>query len=351
MLDNLVNELLEFLPSGISIALIVVSLVLVNKFLHYKYRDLPNRNTRLQWIMIGLTFCTLIIIILILPVNDTTRGQVLSLIGILLSATIALSSTTFIGNLMAGIMLKVLRSFRSGDFISINGHFGRISERGLFHIEIQTPERDLTTLPNLYLVTHAYNVIRTSGTMVYGEVSLGYDAHIDSVKPLLLQAAEDTGLTETHVSVMELGDYSVTYRVTGLLCEVKLVIGKRSELKENMLKYLHEGGIEIVSPKFINSRVFQTQKSFIPKKVRTRNKKEEARDNRWDIIFDKAEEAESIEKIQYAVDVLNKKIEEISGLISDSSNNREKEKLKNSRERMEKKVVKLLDIIKQRNPS
>lgn len=50
----------------------------------------------------------------------------------------------------------------------------------------------------------------------------------DRVYDLLLQAAGETRLKEPFVQVLELGDFSVTYRVAGLLSEVKQVISTRS---------------------------------------------------------------------------------------------------------------------------
>jgi len=125
--------------------------------------------------MVLLTAAGLLIVILVIPMGDTMRGQVLSLIGILLSAAIALSSTTVPGNAMAGVMMRGVRNFRMGDFIRAGEHFGRVSEQGLFHTEIQTEDRELTTIPNLHLVTHPVTTIRTSGTMISTSVSLGYD--------------------------------------------------------------------------------------------------------------------------------------------------------------------------------
>ena len=48
-------------------------------------------------------------------------------------------------------MLRTVRNFRAGDFIRVNDQFGRVTDRGLFHVEIQTADSDLITLPNLYL--------------------------------------------------------------------------------------------------------------------------------------------------------------------------------------------------------
>ena len=156
-------------------------------------------------------------VILTLPVSETTIGQLLGLIGILLSAVIALSAMTFVGNIMAGLMLRAIKNFRPGDFVRVGDHFGRISERGLFHIEIQTEDRDLTTLPNQYLVTNPVKVIRSSGTLVTADVSLGYDVSRVVVERVLLEAATDAELKEPFVYVIGLGDFSVAYRIAGLL--------------------------------------------------------------------------------------------------------------------------------------
>jgi len=97
--------------------------------------------------------------------------ELLAVVGLLFSATMALSSTTFLGNAMAGVMIRAVRNFRIGDFIRCDQHFGRVTERGLFHTEIQTEDRELTTLPNLYLVTHPVTTVRASGTVISATVA------------------------------------------------------------------------------------------------------------------------------------------------------------------------------------
>jgi small-conductance mechanosensitive channel len=182
-----------------------------------------------------------------------------------LSAAIALSSTTILGNALAGVMLRVIRNFRMGDFIRSGDHFGRVSERGLFHTEIQTEDRDLTTLPNLYLVTHPVKTIRSSGTVISASVSLGYDVPRAVVEELLLESARQAGLKDPFVQIHELGDFSVSYRIAGLLGEVKQILSARSRLRANVMDRLHEGGVEIVSPRFMNIRALGRERVFIPK--------------------------------------------------------------------------------------
>ena len=52
------------------------------------------------------------------------------------------------------------------DVFVVEGHRGRVSELGLLRTEIQTERRNLTTFPNLYLVTNPVTVVRSSGTFI-----------------------------------------------------------------------------------------------------------------------------------------------------------------------------------------
>lgn len=286
-----------------TIVLVVVSLTLVNVVLKRRWQDNPDAQFRFQLIMLALTFAGILAVIVALPVSGDTRGQLLSLIGILLSAAIALSSTTFIGNIMAGIMLKVVKSARPGDFITVSDLTGRITEMGLLHTEVQTEFRDLVTVPNLYMVTQPMQVVRASGTIISAEVSLGYDvSHVD-ISKILCDAAIHAGLKDSFVHVRQLGDYSVNYRVAGLLEDVKSLISARSGLREAMLDALHAAGIEIVSPTFMNTRAMPDEKLFIPKPAR-RGRSEKSIQAE-DIVFDKAEEAASVEEIRKAIELID----------------------------------------------
>jgi small-conductance mechanosensitive channel len=252
-----------------------------------------------QLAMLALTVAGLLLIVLLLPMSDSTRGQVLSLIGIVLTGVIALSSTTFVANAMAGLMLRMVRSFRPGDFVSVGEEFGRVTERGLFHTEIQTEDRDLTTLPNLYLVTNPVTVVHYSGTMISTSLSLGYDVAHGRIETLLKEAAEQSGLDEPFVHVRELGDFSVTYRVSGFLAEVRHLLTARSNLRRAVLDTLHGAGIEIVSPTFMNQRRIGEGVSIVPPDGGTASREEKpAAGKPEDRIFDKAEEAGERESLR-----------------------------------------------------
>ncbi len=300
----------RFVPVLGAITAVVLILGGLNWLLKRRWQDDPNAQFRFQLIMLALTFAGLLTVIIALPIDNTLRGQLLSLIGILLSAAIALSSTTFIGNIMAGIMLKVVKNARPGDFITVAALTGRITEMDLLHTEIQTEFRDLVTVPNLYMVTQPLQVVRASGTVISAEVSLGYDiAHSDAAR-ILGDAAAKAGLKDGFVQVRELGDFSVTYRVAGLLEDVKSLLSARSALRAAMLDALHSAGIEIVSPNFMNTRALQEDRTFIPGP--SRKASQPAQTQAEDVAFDKAEEAASLEGIRKAIERIDAELAEVT---------------------------------------
>ena len=277
------------------ITLLVAILVTAVAYRLLIKRQLPTSGSMVtrQLLITALAGIFVVLLILELPIDDAPRGQLMSLLGILLTAAVALSSTTLLGNAMAGLMLRSIRNFKAGDFIIVDGHRGRVSELGLLRTEIQTERRNLTTLPNLFLVNNPVTVVRPSGTFIAATVSLGYDVPREKIEKCLVEAAEHAGLTDPFVFVLELGDFSITYQAAGFLEEVKYLISAESELREQMLDSLHRAGIEIVSPTFMNQRQLAGDKLFVPKVGRVTRPPAAADESRpEERMFDKADLAE-----------------------------------------------------------
>ncbi len=321
-----------------------VTILLTLRYLLFRRKRATHTEHQLgrQLLMFVLTAIAVVLVILALPIGDTARGQLLSLLGLLATAAIALSSTTFVGNAMAGFMLRAVENFQPGDFVRVGDHFGRVSERGLLHTEIQTEDRDLTTLPNLYLVTNPVTVVRSSGTVISATVSLGYDvSHITIIK-LLKEAGEAAKLKETFVLILELGDFSVTYRVAGFLEEVKTLISARSRLRSCMLNVLHKSGIEIVSPAFMNQKRVEANQKFIPALDKAVEQNDESPEG---IIFDKAEEAESKENLLRKLEEIQASAEKLKEALKETKSVLEKEHIEKQLDRLTSNEQELLNTI------
>ena len=322
---------------------VIIGLGVLNRILN-RQSSVTGNKFRNQLIMSGAIFAAVVIVILGLPIAPTKQGQLLSLIGIIISAAIALSSSTILGNAMAGIMLKTVRSFRSGDFVQVGDHMGRVTERGLFHTEIQTPDRDLVTLPNMFLATTPVTVARSSGTVISATVSLGYDVPQSTIKKLLQDAAASVDLQEPFVQVLELGDFSVTYRAAGLLTETKALLTYRSRLRSAILDTLHEGGVEIVSPHFRNNRELDPSEALIPAKPR--GKEDEAVDAApVEVVFDKAEVAESISSLRKQRTDLEEEIKTVKDKAKEANDAKVREGHEAQVELLEKQAAQLDEAI------
>jgi len=289
--DKILNLLFTFLPS---LSVLIASVAILwgcYWFLIGRRPEIGNeRKFPLQILMLVLTIVSILAIVITLPISESFRNQIIGLIGILISGIIAFASTTVIGNLMAGVLLRITKPFRTGDFISVGDFFGRVSESGLFDTEIQSESRELIAFPNTYLISHPVSTIRSSGAIVSATLSLGYDIHHLKIEPLLIKAAEETGLKDPFVHILELGNFSITYRISGLLADVKGLLTARSNLFRTVLKTLHGNGIEIMSPAFMSQRRIGEEQKIIPTFVQVTPTKEGV--GAEEIVFDKADQAE-----------------------------------------------------------
>ncbi len=157
---------------------------------------------------------------------------------------------------------------------------------------------------------------------------------------LLLQAARDAGLTDPFVHVTALGDFSVSYRFAGFLKDVGQILSTRSRLHASALDALHAGGIEIVSPTFMNTRAFDPSDRFISNERRGMGSGHLATTVE-DIAFDKADQAERLLQIDGSV---NAKVKELERRIAKASGE-EKAALEKSRDNLTRRHERLTQTI------
>ncbi|MDC0601511.1 mechanosensitive ion channel [Aliiglaciecola sp.] len=292
--DSLINIVTAFIPLTLTLIGVVVGLWIAHVILIKRHAELGNEKLfSRQLIMLGLTLIAILLVVLAMPVSDSSRNQIIGLVGLVISGIFAFSSSTIFANLLAGIMLRITKPFRTGDFIKVSDYFGRVVERGLLDTEIQTESRDLVALPNTFMITHPITVTRASGTIISTNLSLGYDVHHGDLENPLIEAATLSGLTDAFVHIVELGDFAVTYKVSGKLDEVKSLISARTELNRQVLDVLHGKDIEIVSPSFVNQRRIADDSKIIPTSVAP--KMPESKTSAEEVMFDKAEAAEQKE--------------------------------------------------------
>ena len=315
-MSDFIGVLFSFSGTVITILIIILSVIVV-KWIFNRIEQEKEKNTiTRQVIYLIIVLLGALALAISLPIENSLKGQIIGLIGIVISAAFAFSSTTLIGNALAGLMNANIKNFHLGDFIRIENNFGRVTKKGLFRTEIQTEDRNLTSLPNLYIANNPLKIIRESGTIISTTVSLGYNLNRSKIETLLLEAAKDSGLTEPFVFITNLGDFSVTYKINGLLTDITKYFTATSKLNANVMDHLHRGGIEIVSPNFMNQRqVNDTQ--FIPE-VTKKHKPVRDEKSPEDLIFDKANKADKIDDKIESLEKIDEELKQLKLKLKDA---------------------------------
>ena len=281
-------------------------------------RDLETRRqlleTRHQLLLVGVILIGTVAVVIALPIGGDVKGALLGAFGVTVAAVVGLSSTTIVGNVFGGLMLQSVANFRVNDWIQVEDHFGKVTHRRLLTTEIQTEDRDLMTLPNLFLATNPVRVVRESGTIVSASVSIGYDVHHLRLEPIFALAAADAGLRDPiYTYVTELGDHAVTYRVSGLLEPVDYLLSVRSGLRSGIFDRLGDAGIEIVSPGFMNRRELDAEQPIVARRPMDARPTDE-RPKPEDKVLDKAMEAGAAEELREQQATAQAKLAELEAL-------------------------------------
>lgn len=285
--------------------------------------------------------------VLALPIDKNLKGQIISFLGIILSAAIALSSTTLLGNLIAGIMNNSIGRFKYGDLIQVEDFQGRVTRKSVFHVEIQSEDSNFITMPNLFVASNPVKLTRKSKTIISTTVSLGYDVSRSLVEESLKDAALLTGLTDPFVYIIGLGDFSIAYKVHGFLADSDKYYSSSSLLNGNVIDVLHQNKIEIVSPTFMNQRSVD-EKTFIPRRE-SGKQSEPDQISHEEQIFDRAFKSEELEDKTKLLESIKAKKDELNDKLKGLKDEEEIEKIRSTIKKLENSEKRLQQYIKEQN--
>jgi small-conductance mechanosensitive channel len=304
-LQELVNAS-PFLPNLVFIIIVITGTVLVEFLIDRLYKDYVKKHgPRYTLFLSEMTIRLIVFFVGIFLVLSVIPGITTNMMRLLVAAVgiiLALSSTTIIANGMAGLMIKLVNSYRIGDMVEIGGHLGKVSEIGMFHTEIQTPKRGLVTVPNYVVMRDPFINYTEAKYIVHVPVTLSYDTSREKVEDLLMKALKKTELEDPFVLVTELGNYWVKYEANGLLGEVSKLISVESDLKRNILDEFNKAKVEILSPDYYAIKMVpekfvaippEYRKGKLPKwEVKKLEKLEKEEKKAEEIMFEKATKEE-----------------------------------------------------------
>ena len=132
------------------------------------------------------------IVVVAVAALDVVGVPTTSLLAVLGAAGLAigLALKDSLSNIASGVMLIVLRPFRSGDLVLIGGHEGVVEHVRIFQTTLRTPQNHFVYLPNSQITTGPIvNYTAKPQRRLDVAVNVGYDADLGRVRSLLLGLA------------------------------------------------------------------------------------------------------------------------------------------------------------------
>lgn len=264
---QIVRGLVGFVPNFFFIALNVLVTRYFLKFIRAFFNEIENGNLRFsgfypEWAhptyqlvrALAIAF-TLVIVFPYIPGSSSPAFQGVS---VFLGVLVSLGSTSAVANVVAGIVITYMRSFRPGDRVKIADTVGDIVEKTLLVTRVRTVKNVDITIPNsMVLSSHIVNystLAPTAGLILNTEVTIGYDAPWRKVHELLTQAALKTeGILSTpapFVFQTSLDDSYVRYQLNAYTRQANSMASMYSGLHQSIQDTFNEAGIEIMSPAY-----------------------------------------------------------------------------------------------------
>ncbi len=261
--------LINYVPNLLAILVIVVVTHYVVKFIRFMagevesgklevpgfYRDWakPTYNI-VRFLLYAFMF---VVIWPYLPGSDSAVFQGVSVfLGILFS----LGSSSAIANMVAGLVLTYMRSFKLGDRIKIGEITGDVIEKTLLVTRVRTIKNEDITIPNaMILNNHTTNFTTCSeqsekGLVLHTTVTIGYDVPWPKVHQALIDAALATPNVEKtpapFVLQTSLDDFYVSYQLNAYTFAASKMALTYSGIHQNIQDKFNEAGIEILSPHY-----------------------------------------------------------------------------------------------------
>ena len=186
--------------------------------------------------------------------SDAFKG-----LSVLFGVMLSLGSTGLVTQMMSGLVVIYSRALRKGDYVSVNGIDGMVSEVGTLATKVVTMRNEEITIPNSVLIgnpIHNFSKLAgTQGTMVSTKVTIGYDAPWRQVHAMLEIAAQRTpGLRrepKPHVYQRALQDFYVEYELFAHIDRPLERVATLSALHANIQDAFNEFGVQILSPHFV----------------------------------------------------------------------------------------------------
>ncbi|MEO6851947.1 MAG: mechanosensitive ion channel domain-containing protein [Mucilaginibacter sp.] len=264
---DILSSFFHYIPNLLTIAVVYVITHYIVMLVKFIANEIENGSFNIkgfypEWalptyniIRILLYAFMFVVIFPYLPGSDSKVFQgVTVFVGILFS----FGSSSAISNMVAGLVLTYMRSFKIGDRIQAGDITGDVFEKNLLVTRIRTIKNEDITIPNSTILgAHTVNYTssaNTLGLILHTTLTIGYDAPWQTVHELMINAALATDglLNEPKPFMLQtsLDDFYVSYQVNAYTHKSHQMALIYSDLHKNLQDKFNEAGVEIMSPHY-----------------------------------------------------------------------------------------------------
>jgi len=259
----------EYIPNLFTIIIIVAITHYVLKALKYLASQVEKGKLKLNgfypdWasptlriLQVLLWAFTVAIVYPYLPGSDSKAFQGVSVfIGVIFS----LGSSSAIGNLVAGLVITYMRSFKLGDRVQIKDVTGFVVEKNLMVVRLKTHKNEYVTFPNMIILGSNIINYNTSsdedeeGLILNTEITFNYATPWQTIHEILINAALNTKYVQKNpkpfVLQTKLDDFYASYQINCYTKEVSKVPAIYAALYENIQNGFHEAGLDMTAPHY-----------------------------------------------------------------------------------------------------
>jgi small-conductance mechanosensitive channel len=257
-----------YLPKLVIILLTAAVAYYAVRLARLVFRGLATRRITIkgfypEWAMPTFGLVRLLIIavafVLILPNLPAAHSPAFRGVSIFVAILVSLGSTAAVANMISGVVITYTRAFKIGDRVRIADTLGDVKEKSLFVTRIVTPKNVEIAIPNAtvlanHIINYSSLARREPGLVLHTSVTIGYDVPQETVKGLLIAAANKTenieDSLEPFVLVTSLDDFYISYEVNAYTRRARNMMGIYSELHGHIIDGFNEAGVEIMSPHY-----------------------------------------------------------------------------------------------------
>ncbi|HJQ34162.1 MAG TPA: mechanosensitive ion channel domain-containing protein [Pyrinomonadaceae bacterium] len=245
--------------------LVVVASVVVSRYLRRFLEARLSRHKHLdpgvQFTILRLVHYFIMTVGLIVALRIAVQADFTSLAVVFTALSIGIGfGLQFIaGDIASGFIILFERPVRVGDYITIPGPDGKLTEGRVRSINLRTTvvmtnDNVASVVPNSKIVNQNFLnwTFRERRTRVSVPIGVATDSDVDLVTETLLRAAEGVQfiLDEPKPSVqfMEFGDFDLKFRLLVWTDKPRRHVVIKSQINYNIFRLFKEAGIEIPNP-------------------------------------------------------------------------------------------------------